>query len=61
MGKEGDLNYFEPGVVVGPSVSETACLLRFSHTSISRICTEWSEKWKSSSENVSDCTELNTV
>lgn len=47
MGKKDDLNYFECVMVVGArwiglSVSETAALLRFSHTTISGIYRAWS-------------------
>ncbi len=56
MGKKGDLSDFERGMVVGarragPSISKTADdLLRFSHTTISRVFREWSEKEKIFSE-----------
>ena len=45
MGKKGDLSDFECGMVVGArwaglSISETADLLGFSHTIISRVYRE---------------------
>ncbi len=51
MGKKGDLSDFERGMVVGArraglSISETADLLGFSHTTISRVYRELSKKRK---------------
>ncbi len=55
MGKKGNLSDFERGIVVGArrsglSISETADLLWFSHTIVSRVYREWLEKEKISSE-----------
>ncbi len=51
MGKKGDLSDFERGMVVGArpsglSISKTADLLGFLHTTISRVYRERSEKRK---------------
>ncbi len=59
MRKKGDLSNFEPGVVVGArraglSISETADLLGFPCTPISRVYREWSEKEKMCSSCVDE-------
>jgi len=48
MEKKGDLRDFERGMVVG--ISQSADLLGFSHSTISSVYREWSEKEKISSE-----------
>lgn len=49
MGKKCDLSDFEHGIAVGArlaglSISEAADRLSYSHTTISRVYREWSEK-----------------
>ena len=55
MGKKCDLSDFDRGMIVGArqgglSISETADLLEFSHTTVSSVCREWCRKQKTSSE-----------
>ena len=51
MGKKWDLSDFDRRMIVGArqaglSISVTADLLGFSHTTVSRVCSEWCEKQK---------------
>jgi len=57
MGEKGDLSDSERGMVVGfrragLSMSETADLLRFSPTTITKVYREWSEKVSQSSHHL---------
>ena len=49
MGKKGDLNDFKLGMIVGArqagkSISETAQLLGFPRTTVSRVNREWKKR-----------------
>ncbi len=57
MGKKGDLSDFERGMFVGVrrtalSISKTADLLGFSHTTISRVWSETLERMVRKRENI---------
>jgi len=56
MGKKGDLSNFDCDMFVGarrPGISQSAQLLGFSHTTISRVYKEFCEKGKTSSMQLS--------
>ncbi len=66
MGKKGDLSDFERGMVVGArraglSISKTADLLGFSHTTIFRVYTEWSEKQTKKNPVSGSCVDENAL